>query len=346
MLLAIVMWLVIFLLGLIPVVHHFRYGLLERRRSILGYFDNDAAKTYFDQFYFAESGNFAPEYATQLARMYDQRFGAIVFLMPLGLYFAALAVTVTVLVATALSTLKIETIPSAVVENTAAAALAGAYLWIVSDLIQRYRQRDLVPGVLYSATFRIIIAIPMAYAIAATMPKGVGAATLAFLLGAFPTDTLFLIMRRTVSKKFGLGDDAEANKKPELELLQGVNTAIAEKLSDIGLTTMLQLAYEDPIQLTMRTNLNFSFVVDLVSQALAGLYIDLAKARKYSLRGAQEAANLYHNLSHGPAESRERARAILVAASAELDIPPDSLQNSLREISKDPYTEFLGAIWH
>jgi len=347
MLLAIVMWLVIFLLGLVPVAHHFKYGLPERRRSILGYFDDRAAKTYFNQFYPAESDKLRPHYASELEKLYDQRFGVVVFLWPLGLYVTALAVTVLVMVATGLSTLNIETIPGAVVQPTAAAALAGAYLWVVSDLIQRYRQRDLVPGVLYSATFRIVIAIPMAYAIAAIIPKTmeIEAATLAFLLGVFPTDTLILIMRRTISKRLGLGDDAEANKKHELESLQGVNTVTAEKLSDIGVTTVLHLAYEDPIQLTMRTNLSFSVVVDLVSQALAGLYIDLEKARKYSLRGAQETANLYHDLSEGKAESQERARAVLGGVSAELNIPPESLQNNLREISEDPYTKFLRAVW-
>jgi hypothetical protein len=342
MLLAVVAWLVAFLLGLFPIWHHVALGLSERRRSILGYFNDHAAQLYFQQFYPSEVN--APHYAEKLAELYDKRFGVRAFWRPLALYVIALAVTVTVVLATAFSALKVVTVPSAVVAPIPAYALAGAYLWIVSDMIQRYSQRDLVPGALYAAVFRIVIAIPTAYAIAAILNDTV-APTFAFLLGTFPTNTLFLIMRRTVSKRFGLGEEAEANRKHELETLQGVNTAIAEKLSDIGISTLLLLAYEDPIQLTMRTNLSFSFGIDIVSQALAGLYIDLAKARKYSVRGAQEAATLYYTLSHGPPASREKACATLDALAKDLGIQPAALDVILFEISKDPYTKFLREIW-
>ena len=210
--------------------------------------------------------------------------------------------------------------------------------------MQRYRERDLVPSALYSAAFRIVIAIPTAFAITSLLKDSIAPA-FAFLLGAFPTDTLFLIMRRTVATRFGLGDEAEANRKRELETLQGVNTTIAEKLSDIGISTLLQLAYEDPIQLTMRTNLSFSFVTDIVSQALAGLYLDLEQARRYSVRGALEAANLYHSLSHGKEASKEKAQATLAALSAERGTPPATFELILGEISNDPYTLFLRKIW-
>jgi len=344
MLLALTAWVVAFLLGLFPILHHLAWGLAERRRSILGYFDDRAAHLYFKQFYQAEVDHLGPHYAKQLAHIYDQRFGVRAFSMPLAIYVVAIAMTVAMVLATAFSAMMIVTVPSAIVPATSAYALAGAYLWIVSDLIQRYRQRDLVPGALYAATFRIVIAIPTAYAIAAILTDAV-APTFAFLLGAFPTDTLMLIMRRTVSKRFGLGDESDANKKHELEILQGVNTAIAEKLSDIGVSTLLQLAYEDPIQLTMRTNLSFSFAIDIVSQALAALYIDLDKARKYSVRGAQEASTLYEALSKKSAATRKGARAIVAALAKDLGVRPEALEQSLSQISEDPYTKFLREIW-
>ena len=87
----------------------------------------------------------------------------------------------------------------------------------------------------------------------------------------FPTVTLMLILRRKAATYLGLGDDA-ATPKSELESLDGINTSIAEKLAEVGVTTILQLAYEDPIQLSMRLNHSFSYVLDIVGQALVAIY--------------------------------------------------------------------------
>ena len=344
MLLALTAWAAAFLLGLFPILHHLEWGLAERRRSILGYFDDRAARLYFKQFYAAEVEKLGPNYAVQLARIYDQRFGLRAFLMPLTIYLVALATTITIVLATAFSTLKLATIPSAVLPAVSAYALAGAYLWIVSDLIQRYRQRDLVPGALYAATFRTAIAIPTAYAISAILTEA-AAPTFAFLLGTFPTDTLVLIMRRTVSKKLGLGDESDTNKKHELEVLQGVNTAIAEKLSDMGVSTLLQLAYEDPIQLTMRTNLSFSFAVDVVVSGAGGAVHRSGQGEKiFGARRAGGGDLVRGSLGQVRGQTKVGARDACGARQG-FGHSTRGTGADLSEISEDPYTKFLREIW-
>ena len=45
-----------------------------------------------------------------------------------------------------------------------------------------------------------------------------------------------------------------------------------ERYKDEGITTICGLAYADPIDLTIRTNFDFNYVVDCVSQALMWIY--------------------------------------------------------------------------
>jgi len=91
---------------------------------------------------------------------------------------------------------------------------------------------------------------------------------IAFLLGAFPTRSISTIARRLARRQLNLGADTEEKAESELEALQGVDTRIAERFADEGITTIVPLAYSDPVELTTRcASFSFSFVVDCASQA-------------------------------------------------------------------------------
>jgi hypothetical protein len=328
-----------FLLGLFPVFHHLAYGLVERRSEILCMLNADSARLYFERFEPANAAKLAGNPERKLHELYDSRFGRRTYRWPIAAYVPALLLAIVVIAAAAGAQLPGKPIV-ALIDPLAAYALAGAYLWVVSDLISRYRQRNLVPSSLYFAAFRIVIAIPLAVALSAAV-KDDFAQPLAFLLGAFPTSTLFLIARRMIGQKLGLGDQGEANKLPELEALQGVTRQITETFSDIGVSTLVQLAYEDPIQLSMRTNLSFNYVLDLVSQALVAIYVKSEIARCYSMRGSVEASYLaakYFKLD-------ETVKQVITALAGKLDIPEAALSVILYQISEDPYAKFINSIW-
>jgi hypothetical protein len=185
----------------------------------------------------------------------------------------------------------------------------------------------------------------LAYALSSLFTDAV-APPIAFALGAFPTDTLMLILRRQAAQRLGLSDDT-GSQKLELEVLQGVNTTLAEKFGEIGIMTMLQLAYEDPIQLTMRTNLSFNFVTDVVSQALATIYgLDLNVTRPYSVRGAFEASEVFDDYAQvEDQEAKARADAVITQLAAKLEKPERIIQKILHDVHEDPYTHFLRDIW-
>jgi len=189
------------------------------------------------------------------------------------------------------------------------------------------------------------MAVPLALAIGKTFAADL-AIPIAFLLGSFPTRSISTIARRFARRTLNLGAETDKETESELQVLQGIDTRIAERFADEGITTILQLAYADPIELTMRcASFSFSFVVDTISQSLAWIYLaeNLAKLRVSSLRGAQEIASLVSELdSKG---DQAIARATLEAAAATVGVGVAILERTLREIAEDPYTQFLRDVW-
>ena len=118
--------------------------------------------------------------------------------------------------------------------------------------------------------------------------------------------------------------------------------------------TILQLAYSDPVDLTIRTGYSFSYVIDCCSQALAWLRFEnnLTKMRKYGIRGAQEIITFVNELNRATEQSTEvmdekqkRAEITLTVLATELNLDKTALNRALEEIAFDPYSQFLNDIW-
>ena len=238
--------------------------------------------------------------------------------------------------------------PDKTLRALAASALAGAFVWIVSDEIDRLRRRDFTTSDVYYYVFRILLAIPFAWALSMGKEFSLDTAIpIAFFLGAFPTSTLFLIARRLGSRWLKLGDDPKEGVL-DLEGLQSIGKSNAERYKDEGVATISTLAYFDPIDLTIRTNFDFNYVVDCVSQALAWIYFeekckDLAP---YAMRGAQEIVSITRSADdvRYPVQQALAQKSIQEAA-AKLGIDPAAFRTTLDQIAQDPYSVFLVNIW-
>lgn len=326
---------------LLPVLTFLVWGWPARRREILNSISETGAGTYLKQFF----PNEYPEGGTlkNFASHYDQRFGRRLYAVPL-LFLALIGALLSALMISELMrTLGATESSILAIPLVSIAAGAGGYMWAFNDLIGRARRFDLAPVHLNGATFRLVISIPMGTAVSALFADPIGA-PLAFLLGAFPTNTLFTIARRLASRRLDLGD--EGKKESELERLQGIDTEVAERFLDEGISNIVQLAYCDPIDLTMRSNRSFSYVADCVSQALAWLYFEdkLPVMRQYSARGAQEIYTLVDELA-GDDEESKAAQHTLSLLAKKIELDEKVLTRTLREISLDPYTKFLADIW-
>jgi hypothetical protein len=335
-----------------PVIYYLFCGWVARKREILGNFSENAVKNYFNVFFYTES--LSQDHLHVFRKLHDKRFGRCHFLVP-GVCLFLVSGFVLVLVSwTVLFWLREESNHRLVLPPIAVAAVAGAYMWVLQDFIRRSQRRDLTPTDLFWAYFRFLIATPFGFAIAALFKDdskdGVGLA-LAFLLGTFPTRQMFVIGRWFVTVKlFPHLGKIRKETSSELMTLQGIRKVQAERFADEGVESILQLAYSDPIDLTMRTNFSFSYVVDCCSQALAWLYFgqDLTKMWRFGIRGGQEIYSIISEIDNkdtNKTREKEQAEKCLEEISKEIGLDRVVVERTMREIAEDPYTLFLCNVW-
>ena len=325
-------------------------GWAQRRQRILTNFKGPALRGYFELYF--PSINIAEESNAKLAKRFKEHFtcyyGRRLIVIPLVLLalVAGLGMWGTA-----------ETLKTWQTQHGSFAwppiilsAVLGAFTWVASDQLSRLRRRDLGPGDVYNCVFRFLIAAPFGVALAAVTKDAVGI-PLAFLIGVFPTTTLFTIGRRIASKLLSVEDQAAGES--ELETLQNIGKANAEHFADEGVTTIAELAWIDPIDLAVRTNFDFNYVTDCMSQALLAVYVgrDIKKLALFSLRGAMEAGALVKDVGKNiekakPTPKERDARKALTEAAAALKTDPQALLYTLRTVAEDPYTEFiLNVLW-
>jgi hypothetical protein len=241
-------------------------GWADRRQRILTNFTGPAVKHYFELYF--PKVDIRGKSNPQLVELFEAHYRQLYGRRHLGIPLVLLAIVAGLGMWGAAETLRTsQTLHASFVwPPIILSAFLGAFTWVASDLLSRFRRRDLGPGDIYNGVFRFLIAAPFAVALAALSPEKAGI-PVAFLIGVFPTTTLFTIGRRVASKYLGLGEDS-ASVRSDLEMLQNVGKANAERFSDEGVTTIAELAWTDPVDLAMRTNFDFNYVTDCMSQAL------------------------------------------------------------------------------
>jgi hypothetical protein len=325
-------------------------GWEERRQRIFTNFGGAALKRYFALYF--PSLHIQGESDTQLAERFKKHYGC---------YYGRRHVVIPLLLLAVVAGLGMwgtaQTLKTWQTQQGSFAwppivlsAFLGAFTWVTSDQLDRLRRRDLGSGDIYNGVFRFLIAVPFGVALAALSPKDTGV-PVAFLIGVFPTATLFTIGRRIASKHLGLGDDPTAVRS-DLEILQNVGKGNAERFADEGVTTIAELAWTDPVDLAVRTNFDFNYVSDCMGQALLAVYVgeNIKKLGTFSLRGAMEAAAIIDAMgddieSANPTPTQRDARKALTEAATALSVDPKALRYTLEAVGEDPYTQFIWSIW-
>jgi hypothetical protein len=225
-------------------------------------------------------------------------------------------------------------------------SLLGGYVWVVSDQISRLKSGNFGSDDVTMWVFRLLVSAPFGIVLS-SFAKDDAVIALAFLIGVFPTKSLFLIARRLGSQKLGLGDDSTAGSVSELETLQNITTANAERFSDEGISTIAQLAWTDPVNLTFRTKFEFNYVVDCVSQALLAVYVgpEIKSISKLSFRGSHEVCALMEVLGGPDGKAKVAADTALTEAANILKITPTALFHTLEFVNQDPYAQFIWSVW-
>jgi hypothetical protein len=339
-----------------PFFSYVVHGWRSKRNDIMNGFDKDARLAYFAMFSRNEDPpDDADTAADKFEQLYSQWYGRRFFIAPGILLFVVSLIEITFIVLTVMNTIVFTknptTNPIVNLPPIAIAAIAGAYMWVVNDLISRARRLDFSPADVRWGILRLVIAVPMGYAFTAVANPQIGN-FIAFALGAFPLATVTSMMGKLANKNLGLEATVE-EKIDDIIKLRGINREVVERLSIEDITTIPQIAYCDPVELVMRSNLTFNSVTDCMNQALAWMYLEdkIDVIRPLGLRGAVEIKHwldCYEDESADPIRKHyhDLAHAAIPKIASAMNQDIDTLLVAFHEIAEDPFTIFIWGFWY
>jgi hypothetical protein len=217
-----------------PVIAFVQRGWGIKRDEVVNSLSDTAKKIYLNAFLKQQTTNPSADFA----RIYDTRYGRYRLILPsalLALVLLPLAFLVSERAVAAIATanrwpIAPEFPKLLLLPGTAVAAIVGAYTWTVSSLISATASHNLPPGIVLSSVLRLIVAVPMGYAIASLAASSL-APFIAFAIGAFPLSTVQLIVQRIATKQLNL-DIATDDRRDQVMQLSGVDPPIADRLRE------------------------------------------------------------------------------------------------------------------
>jgi hypothetical protein len=349
-----------------PLIRFVLFDWEARYHEFLNRLNNESLTAYLQQFWEKrttqntafvgwESENSEKTYQinTSMEKIFDEiyheQYGRIAFIAPMVLLNSAIFILTTLCIVIYSE----QTILSLNIDTTVAiSAIAGAYLYVVSDMVQSVRQRSLNASTIYWYVLRMLLAIPIG--IALTYPlHSVVKPLVAFGLGTLPMDQIIKLLRRLTSKQLNLSEAAE--ESDQLIKLEGVTVRISSMLIAEGVDSIEQLITVDPVLLSIRTGLPFKFILHLGSQAIVRRHLGeiAAKLIPLSLANAKSIAALVTDLDDDKnTAAQNRANAVLVAATSLITPTPvdatttssyskECLEFNFRQIADENYTKFI-----
>ena len=358
-------------IAVIPVIQFLIYQWDIRMKEFIYRFDDKTLGTYLSRFYNIEAASSGVNNSATFEKFYRQLVGRHLYIVPLILLTITIVLFGGFAIETAIRSgtegyitfygawFKLEgdagsqirlshqalgdidavslPFPNIILDLPSFAAISGAYLFVVSVVIQGYRARTLLNSDLLWCSFRMVISIPLGLSLSALTNPSL-AAFVAFGLGAFPMESITRIIRRLVDKTLNQSEDETADS---LITLTGVTPDVAATLAGEGISAVQQIASMDPVALAVRTGLPFDYVLNLSAQSQAWCYLGstVAKLAPLGLGNARALAKLSERVEMTPPS--DEAQAILESASKAAGLDKEVLRSAIRNIAAEPYTQFL-----
>jgi hypothetical protein len=144
----------------------------------------------------------------------------------------------------------------------------------------------------------------IAAAVASIISSGIAPAlqpAVGFAIGLISIPVLFEIVADRASKVLSV-KSTEGDTGTAIRVLQGATPNVIDTLNDFDIESTVQLAYCDPMNVMMSTNLPWVVIIDLIDQALLFNYMgpDVAKIRSGGYRGSIEVATIGAHLNGTP----------------------------------------------
>lgn len=310
----------------------YRRPLSVKRVSLVRLLDGDRFKRYINAY---DPAGTDPE--AVISRLFEKTYHWRVYVLPVATTLIVTFAASVVLLAAAEAPMGLPTHLKQIIDKTprtAYAGFAGAYLWCLLDLLQRYRALDLTPISLHFLWLRLLAA-PVVGAVFAAQVREPSDLVLAFVVGAFPLRRLAQLARVTAHQHLRLGN--EAADEPNLYKLQGLTRDVIGRLEEEGCVSTEHLANADPVSLLMNTGLEWKVILDIVDQAILYNYVGdkLEALRPMGIRGAIELVEL----------SDPKNDEMILLIATELGQNRVAIEKLILTLRDDPQVDFIWTLW-
>ena len=154
-------------------------------------------------------------------------------------------------------------------------ALAGAFLYVYPLLISRYASLSLNPPTQFELIGKLwlstLIGIVTTFAVTESLQPIAG-----FLGGLVPLASIDLLKKKVFQEE----KDPDAIRRATLLEILHTDGNLLIQLDYVGIRSVLQLAYENPLKIFVETDLNLVVCIDIVDQANLYLYVPEGEIRK------------------------------------------------------------------
>ena len=150
---------------------------------------------------------------------------------------------------------------------------AGAYIFSHYDMIRRFSTMDLTSAIMYRLWLRLLIGGILGYLVSSTIKPDSLQLLTAFGLGSIPFNKLPDLISRIALKPLNLSVESDVAEQPNFNKLQGLTEDVIDRLQEEGINTTQHLALANPILLLLKTNFQWTIILDMVNQAVLYVFI-------------------------------------------------------------------------
>jgi hypothetical protein len=242
-------------------------------------------------------------------------------------------------------------------------ALIGGYIWCVFQIIARGRSWELSPDDLYGIDLGLLAAIPVGIAFSLLTADVYGLRSfMAFSASAFPLRDVQRLFRQFAMRKAlepsdkGPSATISVSRPAELHLgtaIEGLSDETLARLSELGVSTVLDMAYCDPIKVMVQSGFALPVIIDWVDQSLWALYAGELKSKinKLGIRCSLDACEFVDlHLSDEKGEKKATLdgddKAALDALAQAMGSNPILLKDLMFRIDVDPQVLVLRRLWY
>ena len=227
--------------------------------------------------------------------------------------------------------------------DTIIVGFAGAFIWTHYEMLNRYYLIDLSPIRLYYFWLRFLVSAIVAYLVGLSLQHPMDL-IIAFAVGLFPVRTIMGFFRGQAQDKLKITDEITDFEKPNLFLLQGMTKNMIEQFNEENIYSIQQLALSNPIRLLMRTNIEWTIILDVIDQAILFNYVEgkMVELRKLGIRCAMEFSMLKKDIQMNVAGTEELIKTI----AEKLDNTEEGIKNLIHILATDDQLIFISNLWY